>query len=215
MAQLTSGLAIKALSLLASLALAAAMESTSFAESGARQTPPVREINVTSDSEPGWLPSIEQSHLAEAAAKDYLAAADSGNAESAYQYFSDLNKQNMSFDAYKSNLRQFNAQAGPLIEHQIVKVTWTKNSPSAPIPGVYAAIDLASRYANVDRDCGYLILYQPPPGGDFRVMREETNMIDNTTAASIAQMHSRAALDQKWAELSANCPNYAVFSAKP
>jgi hypothetical protein len=59
-----------------------------------------------------------------------------------------------------------------------------------------AAVDIATRFSTVDRYCGYVILYQKPSGGDFEVMREEINYIDNATAAKIEQEQSRAALDR-------------------
>ena len=71
-----------------------------------------------------------------------------------------------------------------------------------------------SRFANVDRHCGYLVLYQPPSGGGFQVMREESNYMDNATAAGLAAQ-SPVAAEQAWVKLSANCPNYRPAPAGP
>jgi hypothetical protein len=50
------------------------------------------------------------------------------------------------------------------------------------------------------------MLYQPPSGGDFRIMREEQNFLDNAAAKQIAAQGG--SVDAAWAKLSANCPNY-------
>jgi len=78
----------------------------------------------------------------------------------------------------------------------------------APLPGVYAAVDIVRGFANVDRYCGFLVLYQTPSGGDFKVMREELSFLDNGMAKTIQQQHSQAEVDKLWARLSAKCPNY-------
>jgi hypothetical protein len=89
-------------------------------------------------------------------------------------------------------------------ERRITTVTWTKNPAHAPVPGVYAALDLVSRFANIDRHCGYLVLYQAPSGGAFQIMRDENNYMDNAAAAGKAP----AEVDRVWAALSARCPGY-------
>jgi hypothetical protein len=176
---------------------------------------PLREINITSDSAPGWLPTVAQSETAERTVRDYLADEDAGRADAAYRRFADLEKSHVSFEDFKSGVARLNAQLGAVIERRIVKVTWTKDSPDAPIPGIYAAVDLVSRFANADRHCGYLILFQSNDGGEFQIMREEANIMDNAAAADIAKRGSAADVDAAWAKLSANCPNYSVPAPRP
>jgi hypothetical protein len=89
-----------------------------------------------------------------------------------------------------------------------LKVTWTKDPAQAPLPGIYAAIDLAGQFANVDRDCGYIVLYQQPAGGDFAIMRRENNYLDNATARNIEEKQSKAEVEKIWGRLSRYCPNY-------
>ncbi len=94
------------------------------------------------------------------------------------------------------------------MERRIVTVTWTNNPSNTPLPGVYVALDLVSRFANVDRHCGYLVLYQEPSGAAFQVMRREDNFLDNASATKIAQESSPEEVERAWAELSASCPGY-------
>jgi hypothetical protein len=200
-------LCVISLALTMTLAVAAAEPtgtSDDATKSGAR---PLREVNVTTDSEPGWLPSIELEKSANKIAIDYLAAMDQGRYSDAYAFLADGNRQE-SLDAFSSRLRAFNARAGAVVEHRFLKITWTKNPSQAPAPGIYAAIDLASSFQNIDRHCGYIVLYQPPAGGDFKVTRDESNFMDNATARSIAERQSSAEVEKVWRTLSANCRNY-------
>jgi hypothetical protein len=167
-----------------------------------------RVVNVTTDSAPGWTPSPEQERLAERAVKDFLAALDGGRFADAYAALSDVNKRSQPFAEFSSDGAKFNAMAGSVIERRIVKVTWTKDPAQAPAPGVYAAVDLVSRFAQVDRHCGYVSLYHAPTGGPFQVARVEVAYLDNATARSIAAAKSAMAVEEVWASVSANCPNY-------
>lgn len=186
--------------------------STSIAALSAEAVPASsgapRVVNVTSDSMPGWLPSEDLERQARTTAIDFMANMDSGRYAEAYAYLADIDRKDQPFSAFANRLREFNARAGAVLERSIVTITWTNNSANAPQPGVYVALDLVSRFANIDRHCGYLVLYQAPSGGPFQVMREEDNFLDNAMAASIAQKSSPAEIDRTWATLSSHCPNY-------
>ncbi len=139
---------------------------------------------------------------------------DSGRYAEAYAYLDQLNRQE-SLDEFAARLKKFNTLAGRVKGRDIIKITWTKDPKLAPKPGVYAAIDLVSRFTNIDRHCGFVILYQSPAGGDFYVMRSEDNFLDNATANSIAKQKSASGVDEAWAQVSANCPNYHNAAAAP
>jgi len=167
----------------------------------------LRVVNVTSDSAPGWLPSPELEQRARKTALDFMGAEDGARYEDAYAFLADIDRKNQTLSDFSGSVRQFNLTAGPVLSRQITTLTWTKDPAHAPLPGVYAAFDVVSRFANVDRHCGYLVLWQSSPEQPFRVMREESNFLDNATAASIAKK-SPSAVGQAWATLSAHCPNY-------
>jgi hypothetical protein len=169
---------------------------------------PPRQVNITSDSAPGWVPSVELEQAARDTALAYLADEDRGRAAEAYA-LRDRGLQAMEpREAFTDSLVKFNALAGPVTLRRIVQITWTKDPAQAPAPGVYAAIDLVSRFTNVDRHCGYLVLYQPPEGGPFRVSREEINYLGNDEVKNAASPEARAKLEAAWAQVSAKCPNY-------
>lgn len=167
-----------------------------------------REVNITSDSAPGWLPSEAEDSKVLAAAKLYYSTVDSGDYRRAYEMMAPINQQSIPYKQFVTNGQDFQTKSGKVIERRILKVTWTKDPANAPFPGIYAAIDIAGRFANIDRYCGYIVLYQKTEGDEFKLMREESNLIDNATAQNIEQTKSRAFLDQTWATLAANCPNY-------
>lgn len=174
------------------------------------QSPPTkgRVVNVTADSAPGWIPSRDDERAASEAAKAYLAASDAGDAAAAYAMLADGQKAVVPFDAFSQGLANFRTKTGPVVERRIVMVTWTKDSPRAPGPGVYAAIDLVSRFALAQRSCGYVVLMRPDEGGAFKVAREETNLFTDADAAKMEREQSKAAVDAAWAQLTVNCPNY-------
>lgn len=165
-----------------------------------------RQLKMTRDSAPGWRPTPSQIAEIHAVTDDYFAAKDNGQPSVAYGLLADMNKQDQTLQRFSEATLNFNEVAGPVKARQIVKVTWTKDPPRAPAPGVYVALDDVGRFANIDRYCGFVILYQPPSGGSFKVMREESNFLDNATALKIEQQRSRAEVETMWGQLSAHCP---------
>ncbi|HEY2444939.1 MAG TPA: DUF4019 domain-containing protein [Rhizomicrobium sp.] len=158
---------------------------------------------------------MELEKQARRTAIDFMANMDSGKYADAYAVLTDMNQKDQPFSDFSERVRRFNARAGSVIERRIVTVTWTKDPSNAPLPGVYVALDVISRFTNIDRDCGYLVLFQPPSAGPFKVMREENNFLDNLTAAKIAKQNSPAEVSRAWARLSANCPGYGREANPP
>jgi Protein of unknown function (DUF4019) len=166
------------------------------------------EINIRSDSEPGWLPSEDQRRDVIKFTSDFFSKLDSGRYDSAYTMMSEANRRALPLQQFVRENHEFRDRSGPLKQRNLLKVTWAKDPAAAPLRGVYAAIDIASRYANIDRHCGFVVLYQKSPADGFEVMRQESNFIDNASAQKIERQKSRAELDKAWATLAANCPNY-------
>ena len=163
---------------------------------------------VTTDSAEGWLPTVDQEQEVRKAAENYLRNKEQGRTRDAYEFLADAQKRSVSLSDFLNNVSSFNSKSGESLAHKVLQITWTKDPRGGPFPGVFAAVDIASKYAKIDRACGYLIMYQPPTGGPFLVLREEMNFLDNATAASIVKQHSQGEVDRIWKELSASCPNY-------
>lgn len=164
--------------------------------------------NVSSDSAPGWIPYVVQEQGLFQAASNYFGALDNGDYQRAYTMMAEIDRESSPFAQFVKENQSINLQLGSLKRRFVLKVTWTKDPAAAPFPGVYGAIDIAAQFTNADRYCGYLMLYQNPSSGDFEIMRDESNFIDNAAAAKIEKEQSRAKLDSLWATLAANCPNY-------
>jgi hypothetical protein len=176
---------------------------------GAATAAKPREVNITSDSAAGWLPSEELESKARKAATDFFSAIESEDYRRAYDMMTKSNQSNVPFERFEEQGKKFHGLAGPLKRRDVLKVTWTKDPANAPNAGVYVAIDVAAVFAGVDRECGYVVLYQRPAGGAFEVARTESNYIDNGAAKSIAEEQSVAELNRLWRELSSHCPNYS------
>ncbi|MER9095246.1 DUF3887 domain-containing protein [Mesorhizobium sp. M0700] len=155
-----------------------------------------------------WTPSEDAVRDATETVGRYFLSLDSQEYGRAYEMITDTAKASIPSNAFVEQSKHFHSQAGAVRERRLLKFTWLKDPENAAFPGVYAAVDIAAKFENIDRYCGYIVLYQRPSGGNFRVMRVESNFIDNSTAKSIEKTQSKLELDRAWAELSANCPNF-------
>lgn len=174
-----------------------------------------KEINVTTDSSPGWTPTADQRQGALATVQSFLDAVEHGRYADAYgmQNPAVLHAQTLlQFTQYEQDFR---ALSGPLKFWRVSKVTWTKDPAQAPFPGFYAAVDLVGQFANVDRDCGFIVVYQPPAGGAFTIMRRENNYLDNASARTVEQNQGKAEVAKVWGQLSSYCPNYVPAPDAP
>jgi hypothetical protein len=172
------------------------------------------DVTITSDSPPGWKPPEVLVLQAADQVDSYFKALDGGDYKAAYAMMTPDAHAQVPLAGFSDDAAKFNALAGHLRSRKITMSTWSKDPPGAPAPGIYAVFELAAQFTNVDRQCGDVVLYQPPQGGAFKVQASESNYLDNATAQQIELSQSHDALVQTWAKLSAGCPNYAA-SATP
>ncbi|MDI7776125.1 DUF4019 domain-containing protein [Asticcacaulis sp. EMRT-3] len=191
-------------------AVSAIVGATDAQTASATLNKPWREVNITTDSAKGWLPSEAEFKSVTFAVQRYFAAIDNGEYKQAYDMMAPIDQQNQTYDEFAKNNRNFLEQAGSTKQRTVLKITWTKDPADAPFPGIYVAVDIAGKFANIDRECGYLVFYQKSENDDFKLMREESNFISNADAKDIERTKSRATLDQLWTSLSTNCPNYSA-----
>lgn len=161
-----------------------------------------------------WQPSAQQQTQARAAADAYWTAGDRGDAAAAYTMIGPGLRQMMTEAELTANLQRFMALAGPLVERRVARTSWYKDPPNAAGPGVYAAFDIVARYANIDRYCGYAIVYQRNDGDPFVILRIEQNYIDNATAVQIAEQGG--SVEDFWLRLAhTSCPGWDPSWAIP
>ena len=73
----------------------------------------------------------------------------------------------------------------------MLKITWYKDPPSAPEPGIYAAADFSGQFENDPIYCGYLAWHRGADG-QYRIIREEENFIDKRSIAKLSQLEVNA-----------------------
>ncbi len=199
---------IQLISIMACLAIQAAPAlSWSAPESPAQLIKVDQQVYVTNDSKPGWTPSQDQIQAVQKVVRDYLAAQDHDRYAGAFNLMTPSYRNARPLSQLSDEVREFNVLAGRVQQRQILRVTWTKDPADPPTPGVYAFVDLKSRFADVDRHCGSIVLYQEPSGGDFLVLHERSYFIDNSDASEIAHKLSDGGLKAAWAKVSSACQN--------
>ena len=166
-------------------------------------------MDITPDSAPGWAPSQVQRSQVAMVIEEFLADLDQGKYLKAYGLMTQSRRAAQSLDDFEKIAANFNAEAGAVIYRRITHISWTKDPANAPGPGVYVSVDLISKFAKVDRDCGYIILYQGNPADPFLVQGEEHAYLSNLKAREIQEKTSREYVENLWIRLATStCPNY-------
>lgn len=153
------------------------------------ENPPA--IAQTTSAPDGWKPSASDQSQIESQTYGYYSAKDAGDYAAAYAMFDKGMKEATHFDTWSSNARSQNAKAGHVLNRRMLKITWYKDPPSAPEPGIYAAADFSGQFENDPIYCGYLAWHRGADG-NFRIVREEENFIDNGTIAKMGQTEVKA-----------------------
>jgi len=112
----------------------------------------------------------------------YFRAKDGGRYDRAYAMIAPSMRSYLTRELYDSESARFNAEAGKAEERRVMRLTWYRDPPEAPAPGLYVAADFRSRFPNIYLHCGYLMWHQEPDGR-FRIVREEQSFIDKAMAA--------------------------------
>jgi hypothetical protein len=167
------------------------------------------DVVVTADSPPDWKPPEQLALQAAGLVESYLSALDAGDYARAYGMMTVEDQKETPAARFHEEARKFNDVAGHLLRRRMLVSTWAKDPPGAPKAGIYVVFDVAAQFANVDRECGSVMLYQPPAGGSFKVMRSENYFMDNRTAQQIELSRSHQALVEEWARISASCPKFS------
>jgi Protein of unknown function (DUF4019) len=178
--------------------------------SGAQSAPTSapRVINLTTDSEKGWLPTEELEAEAHSTLHRYFHALDKGDVRTLWELASDGLKGLTTFAEFQSGNKKTRKDFGRLTRLDILQVTWTKDPANAPAPGIYVAIDISGQFTKTKRQCGYVVLFKSRPNDPFRLARIENNHLSDAMARKIAKQKSPAEVDRLWSMLSAHCPNY-------
>jgi hypothetical protein len=143
---------------------------------------PVQNIS-SSNADALWKPTPIQLTRIESVTKTYFTSRDNNKFEDAYSQLSSRQKQFLTFTAYKKIVEEFNSNAGQAKGRELRVITWYKDTAQTG-PGLYVAVDFASAFENLAIHCGYLV-WQEQQDGSYLLVREEVNVIDNTTMAKL------------------------------
>src|SRR6476620_1955257 len=88
---------------------------------------PVRQVWMTNDSAPGWVPREELEAQARTTLNAFLDALDYGRYAEAYAMQSALNRAEITADRFAAEQREFRTLAGPVKLRQVNRITWTKD----------------------------------------------------------------------------------------
>jgi Protein of unknown function (DUF4019) len=146
---------------------------TQTIQCGASTPAPVPQITNAPD---GWQPTREDQATVERQTYRYLSSKATGDYTAAYAMFSDSMKGATHFDTWQIQTQSFNAKAGSVLSRHVRKITCYKDPPSAPLPGIYVAVDYSSEFDQVPIHCGY-VAWHRGPNGDYQVIHEETSTL--------------------------------------
>jgi hypothetical protein len=143
----------------------------------------VPQVVAPSNQDRDWRPTAE---LQERVLRDvlaYLAAKDAHRFADAYALFTARQKAAVPFQRWEADMQALYSQAGAAEGRTLKKVTWYKN-PANTQPGIYAAVDFSSRFAELSLHCGFVAM-QLQMDGSFAVVREEENSISRREMAKL------------------------------
>jgi hypothetical protein len=139
----------------------------------------------------GWKPSASDQSEVESQTYRYYGFKNAGDYAAAYAMFDHGMKESAHFDSWASNAQSQNIKAGRALNRRVSKITWYKDPPSAPEPGIYAAANFSGQFENDPIYCGYLAWHRGTDGS-YRIIREEENYIDKGTIAKTSQTEVKA-----------------------
>ena len=132
-------------------------------------------------------PSEAQQQAVLKATYSYLAAKDSSRLANAYAMLSRRAKLTMPERDWIAMTRDFNQQAGAVRARRVTDISWYRDPPEAPEPGLYVAADLNGAFENVELLCGY-VMWKLDSDGSFRLVREEQNFLERRRGANQAPL---------------------------
>ncbi|MEL6529727.1 MAG: DUF4019 domain-containing protein [Pseudomonadota bacterium] len=168
----------------------------------------LREVNITAGSTAGWVPTEELEVEAVETLERYFRLLDAGDYDSAHAMMGSGLRALLPLQEFVRQQTVSSKEWGSKISHEITKITWTKDAPGIPQPGIYVALDMTAKFASVDRHCGYMILHKAPNADGFAIVRTESTYLDNEAAQSIAEEDSPLQLELVWRIVARSCPNY-------
>jgi hypothetical protein len=145
---------------------------------------------ITNSSD-GWKPSAGDQSQIENQTYQFFSAEDAGDYPAAYSMFEDKMKATTDFNSWQTSAQALRSNTGQVLSRRIHKITWYKDPPSAPEPGIYAAADYSGRFENTPVYCGY-VAWHRGANGTYHIIREEQKFADKGATARMSRDEVRA-----------------------
>lgn len=164
-------------------------ESTATSPATAASSASAQEASNTATA---WQPGEAEKTQVALLTQQYFRHKDRGDYSAAYAMLSPDMQRGTSLERWSVQRADFSARAGEVKDRSIRKITWYKDPPSTPLRGVFAAVDHAGVFQNIDIHCGVLMWHQQP-NGSFKLLREEEHSIDKATQGRMSAEQVAAA----------------------
>ena len=125
----------------------------------------------------------------------FLSRRDAGDFEKAHAMLAPSMRALVDLERWTESARDLLSRVGPVSGRRIKKITWYDNPPNALSPGTYAAADYEQEAAGARIYCGYLI-WAVSSQGEYGVIREEVNLVEDAVAHQMDPAQLQATADQ-------------------
>ncbi|MCX7554852.1 hypothetical protein OS175_13310 [Marinicella sp. S1101] len=149
---------------------------------------PIEQSRTEKNSDVVFVADDQLKQQAMSAFDTYKGLLNKKKYKTAYEMLTAVNQNISPYKRWKKDKQAFRKSVGGAGEFVDLKLTWYKDPPNAAGPGIYVAFDYGCVYPNLELCSGVLIFHQDE-SGEFKVIREETNMMDKEAAASMSEVN--------------------------
>lgn len=142
-------------------------------------------------SQAQWSPSDQQKVDALSTLSRFQLSTDAARFHDAYEMFTPGMKNMMTFDRFVALENQFREQSGGMPVRTDTRATWYKDPPNASASGVFAAFNIRCSFRKIDV-CEEVIILHEERNGEFRVMRQERNIMDKDNVQTFRALQEKS-----------------------
>jgi hypothetical protein len=122
----------------------------------------------------------------------FLSAYDRSESDEAWGLMSPQTQAMLPLVKWRDDRTAFLQTAGEPLAHDIDKVTWYRNPPSAVQPGLYVTFKLRCQYALLQMCAEAVVLYSEKEGSPLTVLRHDRYSIERAAVQKLCLSHDLA-----------------------
>jgi hypothetical protein len=122
----------------------------------------------------------------------FLSAYDRHESDEAWGLMSPQTQAMLPLVKWRDDRTAFLQTAGEPLAHDIDKVTWYRNPPSAVQPGLYVTFKLRCQYALLQMCAEAVVLYSEKEGSQLTVLRHDRYSIERAAVQKLCLTHDSA-----------------------